>query len=63
MPKKSGKSILEDSRLYEDKSINSLILFGIYRLHQKGELCSFERLLEECFKLSPKTFCLASHQE
>ncbi|PIS39082.1 MAG: hypothetical protein COT34_00205 [Candidatus Nealsonbacteria bacterium CG08_land_8_20_14_0_20_43_11] len=63
MGKNKKKTANANSQTYEDKSINSLILFSIYRVREAGRRCTFERLMEECFKLSPRTFCLAGHTE
>jgi len=45
-----------DEELYRKVSINDLILFSIYSLSIKKEKCVFERLVEKCFTLFPKTF-------
>lgn len=36
--------------------IQSLILFGIYSVINKGEICTYERLVAECFQLFPEVF-------
>lgn len=45
-----------DEELYKNKSINNLILFGIYSVIEKKEKCTFDKLVKECFTLFPKTF-------
>jgi len=45
-----------DSAVYQDISILDLILFSIYFVISKKEVCTFERLVEECFDLFPKRF-------
>lgn len=50
------KKISFDEELYKTKSINNLILFGIYSVSEKKEKCTFENLVKECFSLFPKTF-------
>ena len=37
-------------------SIHDLLLFGIYSVLKNGEVCTFERLVAECFKKFPKVF-------
>lgn len=51
MPKKP----LEKLR-FDKTSINDLILFSIYSVIVNNEICSFERLLKECFTLFPEKF-------
>ncbi|MBI2054067.1 MAG: hypothetical protein HYT36_01930 [Candidatus Staskawiczbacteria bacterium] len=41
--------------------INDLILFCIYSVNLNGEKCSFERLLKECFILSPESLSFARY--
>lgn len=40
-----------------------LIVFGIYSILQRGENCTFEKLIEECFNLFPKVFSFSRHPE
>ncbi len=40
-----------------------LIVFGVYMILQKGEKCTFEKLIEECFKSFPKAFSFNRHPE
>jgi len=57
-----GKSLyLFDDELYKNRSINSLILFGIYSVSENKEKCTFERLVRECFTLFPKMFGFPKH--
>lgn len=37
---------------------NDLIVFSIHSIKEKGKKSSFEKLVEECFILFPKAFCL-----
>lgn len=55
------KKIIFDEELYKDKSINGLILFGIYSVVEKKEKCTFEKLIKECFTLFPKVFSFSKH--
>ena len=41
---------------YRNLQTNNLILYGIYSVISKGEECTFERLVKECFTLFPKVF-------
>ena len=45
-----------DQELYRKVAINDLIVFGIYSVAGRGEKCTFERLIKECFTLFPKVF-------
>lgn len=42
-------------------SVSDLILLSIYCVISKREICDFERLIKECFKLFPDTFCFAKY--
>lgn len=44
-------------------SIPDLILLAILSLTDGEKECSFEKLLQECYFLSPRTFCFARKQE
>jgi len=46
-----------DSALYQNTPILDLILFSVYSVISKKEICTFERLAEECFNLFTKSFC------
>ena len=37
-------------------SIDELVIYGVYRIYQSGEECTFERLVYECFTLFPHEF-------
>lgn len=41
--------------------INDLILFSIHSVIVNNEICSFERLLKECFTLFPEAFGFARY--
>ena len=55
------KKVSFDEELYKRKSINNLILFGIYSVVEKKEKCTFEKLIKECFTLFPKVFSFSKH--
>jgi len=56
MVKKSNKNLA-----FDKTSINDLILFSIYSVIVNNEICSFERLLKECFTLFPEAFGFARY--
>lgn len=45
-----------DEKVYTKIPMQELILFGIYSVKQNGEVCTFERLVKECFENFPKVF-------
>lgn len=49
--------------LYQSIPINDLILVGIYQVKEKGEVCTFERLVKECFEMFPKVFGFMRYPE
>jgi len=63
MLKKNNNPNKYNEELYIKKSINSLILFGIYSVCAKKEQCTFERLAKECFSLFPKAFSFSRYRE
>jgi len=64
MKKNLIKSITPYSEeIYKNIPINYLIVFGIYSLITRGEKCTFEKLVAECFNLFPKTFSLARYSQ
>lgn len=44
------------SEVYKAYSLNDLILASIYLVTMKGETCTFERLVAECFNNFPEVF-------
>ena len=57
MAKKSNKENL----IFSGNPVNDLILFSIYSVVTSNEICSFERLIKECFILFPKAFGFARY--
>ncbi len=51
MVKKLSKNLA-----FEKTPVNDLILFSIFSVVGNNEICTFERLLKECFDLSPAAF-------
>lgn len=49
--------------IYGRIPINDLIVFGIYSVLAKGEKCTFEKLVAECFNLFPKIFSFARYHQ
>jgi len=47
--------------LYKEIGRNNLILFGVNKLQERKEKCSFENLLNECFRLFPEAFCFSQY--
>lgn len=54
--RKKKRSGPYDEEFYKKRSINDLILLGIYSIGENNEKCTFERLIKECFTLFPKSF-------
>lgn len=48
---------------YSKIGMMDLILLSIYRVIRKGEVCTFERLVEECFTNFPKVFGFKRYPE
>lgn len=45
-----------DEEVYTRLEMQDLILFGAYLVSKHGEICTFERLVAECFMRFPKIF-------
>jgi len=45
-----------EENTYTKVALQDLILFGVYSVLEKGEICTFERLVAECFNNFPKVF-------
>ncbi len=56
--KNKGNSIF-----YKKTSVNDFILFAIYSVLLNKEICTFERLIKECFTLFPKTFGFSNYPQ
>lgn len=54
--KKKGSPIPFTEEVYTKIDIKRLIIYGIYSICKKGETCTFERLVAECFQNFPKVF-------
>ncbi|MBU3934860.1 hypothetical protein KKC00_02790 [Patescibacteria group bacterium] len=51
MSKRTSKKLVVDKT-----SVNDLILFSIYSIISNNEICTFDRLIKECFTLFPELF-------
>jgi len=47
-----------DPSIYMNLSLDKLVAYAVYRIINRGETCTFEKLVVECFKLFPKAFSL-----
>ena len=47
-----------DPSIYMNLSLDELVTYAVYRILHRGEVCTFEKLVVECFKLFPKAFSL-----
>lgn len=64
MRKNHSKNITPYSEeTYKGIQVNYLIVFGIYSVLAKGEKCTFEKLVAECFNLFPKIFSFARYPQ
>lgn len=52
-----------DKKIYGNVPKNHLIVFGIYSVVTKGEECTFERLIKECFTLFPEVFGMSRYPQ
>jgi len=51
-----------NKKLAADKTpINDLILFSVYSVVSNNEICTFDRLIKECFTLFPQPFGFARY--
>ena len=61
--KKKKKVLSYSEEIYTKIPATRLIVFGIYSILQRKETCTFEKLIEECFRLFPKVFSFHRHPE
>lgn len=59
--KKRKKSTSYSEKIYQKISTTHLIVFGIYSILRKKGKCTFEKLIEQCFKSFPKAFSFSRH--
>jgi hypothetical protein len=60
---KKGKKAVYNEEIYIKIPINHLIIFSMYSVLETNKKCSFERLIQECFNLFPKTFSFSQHPQ
>jgi len=48
--------IIYDEKTYTSVGLENLVLYGIYLTSERGENCTFEKLVAECFSQFPKVF-------
>ncbi len=60
---KKRKKAVYNEETYRKIPIAHLIIFNMYLLLEKNKKCSFERLIEECFNLFPKTFSFSQYPQ
>ena len=58
-----AKKIKFDLSTYKKISVNDLILFAVYSVLSNKEICTFERLIKECFALFPKIFGFSEYPQ
>lgn len=58
MKKKANTDSAFGEKAYADIDLDSLVTFAVWSIGQKGEQCTFERLVAECFALFPRKFSL-----
>ncbi|MBU4204946.1 hypothetical protein KKE19_03535 [Patescibacteria group bacterium] len=56
MIKRSNKKLISDKT-----PVNDLILFSIYSIISNNEICTFDRLIKECFTMFPTPFGFARY--
>ena len=44
-------------------SIPDFILLAAFSVNDRGQECTFEQLLKECFLISPQTFCFPKNSQ
>jgi len=52
-----------EEELYQKVSLNDLILFSIYLATGNGGKCTFEKLVNKCFTLFPRSFSFSGIQK
>jgi len=59
--KKRKKATPYSEEIYQKIPTSHLIVFGIYSIFQKKGKCTFEKLIEQCFRSFPKAFSFSRH--
>ena len=59
--KKTDRAFPEE--VYENIDLDSLVTYAVWSIQQNGEACTFERLVEECFRLFPNKFSMFGYPQ
>jgi hypothetical protein len=60
---KNRNKIIYDEKIYAGVGLENLVLYGIYLVSKKKEICTFEKLVAECFSQFPKVFAFKRYPE
>lgn len=60
---KNKNKIIYDEKIYTSVGLENLVLYGIYLVSERGENCTFEKLVAECFYRFPKVFAFKRYPE
>jgi len=60
---KNRNKISYDEKIYTNVGLENLVLYGIYLVFKKEEICTFEKLVAECFSKFPKVFAFKRYPE
>ena len=55
--------IIYDEKTYTGVGLEDLVLYGIYLVSERREICTFEKLVAECFSQFPKVFAFKRYPE
>lgn len=57
------KSKTESTKIYEKVEMQDLIIYAIYSVIKNKEVCTYERLVKECYQKFPKVFSFKKYPE
>jgi len=60
---KNKKEIIYDEKIYTNVGLENLILYGVYLVSKRKEICTFEKVVAECFSKFPKVFAFKRYPE
>jgi len=55
--------IIYDEKIYTNVGLENLVLYGIYLVSKRKEICTFEKLVAESFSQFPKVFAFKRYPE
>ena len=55
--------IIYDEKIYLNVGLENLVLYGIYLVSKRKDICTFEKLVAECFSKFPKVFAFKRYPE